>query len=166
MYKTVKKITIDLANNTIDIEKALSDNCVIVKDDMIGRSFAIVKDEPAEQKPIEEASYEEFKAEALKGGLFTRKYRPKKSGMQTNLSVWFEVFEADNGNGTRYIDDFPTYEQAVKCAGDKYCVDMIIALETDNGDSILEDGDNLYTVQVYPEFKQYKRNMKPIITME
>ena len=85
---------------------------------------------------------------------------------KTNLSIWFEVFEADNGNGTRYIGDFPTYEQAVECAGDQYCVDMKIALETDDGDSVLEDGDNLYTAQVYPEFKQYIHNMNPIITID
>lgn len=83
--------------------------------------------------------------------------------MKTNLSVWFEVFEPDNGNGTTYIADFPTFEQAKDCAKDKYCVDMIIALEDDYGDSFLEDGDNLYTVQVYPEFKEYVHNMKPVI---
>jgi hypothetical protein len=86
--------------------------------------------------------------------------------MKTNLSVWFEVFEPDNGNGTQYIADFPTFEQAKECAGDKYCIDMIIALDDDNGFSVLEDGDNLYTVQVYPEFKQYAHNMKPVITVE
>lgn len=86
--------------------------------------------------------------------------------MKTNLSVWFEVFEPIDGNETRYIADFPTFEQAKECAGVEYCVDMIIALEDDNGFSVLEDGDNLYTVQVYPTFKQYAHNMKPTITVE
>ena len=86
--------------------------------------------------------------------------------MKTNLSVWFEVFEPIDDNNTRYIADFPTYEQAVECAGVEYCVDMIIALEDDNGFSVLEDGDNLYTVQVYPKFKQYAHNMKPTIITE
>lgn len=86
--------------------------------------------------------------------------------MKTNLSVWFEVFEHIDDKETRYIADFPTFEQAKECAGDEYCIDMIVALEDEDGFSVLEDGDNLYTVQVYPEFKQYVHNMKPIITTD
>lgn len=86
--------------------------------------------------------------------------------MKTNLSVWFEVFEPIDDKETRYIADFPTFEQAKECAGDEYCIDMIVALEDEDGFSVLEDGDNLYTVQVYPEFKQYVHNMKPIITTD
>jgi hypothetical protein len=136
------KITVDLKTGIIDIIR-----------------------KPEEQKSAE-MSYEEFKAEALKHGFFTRKFQPKKSGIQANLSVWFEVFEPIDGNDTRYIADFPTFEQAKECAGVEYCVDMVVALQDDNGFSLLEDGDVLFVVQVYPEFKQYKHDMKPIIKID
>lgn len=86
---------------------------------------------------------------------------------KTHLSVWYEIFAPDNGNGTTYIADRPTFEQAKQIAGDKYCVDVIVELCTEDGESILESGDRLFTAQVYPEYKSYNNHdRQPVILLD
>lgn len=80
---------------------------------------------------------------------------------KVNLSVWYEIFDPETHD---YIADCPTFEQAKEIAGDKYCVDLIIELNTDNGSNLIESDDRLYTVQVYPEYKQYRtHDLQPVL---
>lgn len=91
----------------------------------------------------------------------------KENIVKTKLSVYFEVFDTANGN--EYITDFPTLEEAIAYAeeenasGKHYAVDMVMDLmDYDTEESLPTSGDYLYTMQVYPQVKQYNNHdMKP-----
>lgn len=92
--------------------------------------------------------------------------------VKTNLSVYFEVFDTANEN--EYITDFPTLEEAISyvdetnSAGKHYAVDMVVDLEdTKTEETIIESGDRLYTMQVYPKPAQYNNHdMSPVLVVE
>lgn len=91
----------------------------------------------------------------------------KENIVKTKLSVYFEIFDTDNGN--EYITCYPTVEEAIAYAeeenayGKHYAVDMVMDLmDYDTEESLPTSGDYLYTMQVYPKAKQYdNHDMEP-----
>ena len=82
--------------------------------------------------------------------------------MKTNLNIYFEVFNADDSN--EYITSFNDYEQAKEFATQdtekNYSIDMVVELCDDNGERITNNGDALFSVQVFPSVLQYKNHDK------
>lgn len=91
----------------------------------------------------------------------------KENIVKTKLSVYFEIFDTANEN--EYITDFPTLEEAISYAeeanndGKHYAVDMVMDLmDYNTEESLPTSGDYLYTMQVYPQVKQYNNHdMEP-----
>lgn len=91
----------------------------------------------------------------------------KENIVKTKLSVYFEIFDTANEN--EYVTDFPTLEEAISYAeeannnGKYYAVDMVMDLmDYNTEESLPTSGDYLYTMQVYPQVKQYNNHdMEP-----
>ena len=75
--------------------------------------------------------------------------------MKLNLIIEYDVFDTADGNNL--IATKTTLDDAIRVAQENpnYAVDIMIDLQNDYGESIREDGDYLYSMQVYPTVKLY-----------
>lgn len=75
--------------------------------------------------------------------------------MKLNLIIEYDIFDTADGNNL--IATKTTLDDAIRVAQENpnYAVDIMIDLQNDYGESVREDGDYLYSMQVYPTVKPY-----------
>lgn len=75
--------------------------------------------------------------------------------MKLNLVIEYDVFDTADRNNL--VATKTTLDDAIRIAQENpnYAVDIMIDLQNDDGESIREDGDYLYSMQVYPTVKPY-----------
>lgn len=71
------------------------------------------------------------------------------------LNKYYEVFNPNNKN--ELIATYSELESAIDMAKEKdyLSVDLVIELDDVEGESALVSGDNLFTMQIYPELIDY-----------
>jgi len=86
--------------------------------------------------------------------------------MKLNLVIEYDVFDTADRNNL--IATKTTLDDAIRIAQESpnYAVDIMIDLQNDDGESIREDGDYLYSMRVYPTVKPYDNYETEIETEE
>ena len=71
------------------------------------------------------------------------------------LNKYYEVFNPNNNN--ELLATYSELESAIGMAKEKdfLAVDLVIELDDLEGESALVSGDNLFTMQIYPELIDY-----------